>query len=64
LNITLNWKISDRSFFTRLVNQLSVKPFLTMEVTTDIEDKDFEKYLENPTLRLPNEIGVMSLYLK
>ena len=35
-----------------------------MEVTTDIEDKDFEKYLENPTLRLPNEIGVMSLYLK
>lgn len=64
LTVTLDWKISDRSLFTRLVNQLSVKPFLTMEVTTDIADKDFEKYLIDTSLKLPNVIGVTSLILK
>lgn len=64
LTVTLHWKISDRSFFTRLVNQLSVKPFLTMEVTTDIADKDFEKYLTDTSLKLPDVIGVTSLILK
>ena len=64
MTVTLDWKVSDRSFFTRLVNQLSVKPFLTLEVTTNIEDKDFEKYLTDTSLKLPDVIGVTSLILK
>jgi len=64
LTVTLDWKISDRSFFTRLINQLSSKPFLTMEVTTDIADKDFEKYLSDTSLKLPDVIGVTSLVLR
>lgn len=64
LTVTLDWKISDRSFFTRLVNQLASKPFLTMEVTTDMEDKDFEKYLSDSSLKLPDVIGITSLILK
>ena len=61
--VTLHWKISDRSFFTRLVNQLTVRPFLTMEVTTDLEDGYFEKYLIDERLELPKAIAVMSLKL-
>jgi hypothetical protein len=64
LTITLDWKVSDRSFFTRLVNQLSTKSFLTMEVTTDMADKDFEKYLIDKSLELPKVIGITSLILK
>lgn len=64
LSTTLDWKISDRSFFTRLVNLLAVKPFLTVEVTTDLEDKKFKKYCEDPSLKLPKVIGVTSLILK
>jgi hypothetical protein len=63
LTVTLNWNISDRSFFTRLVNQLSVKPFLTMEVTTNKEDKEFEKYCGESSQKLPDLIGVTSLIL-
>ncbi len=64
LSTTIDWKISDRSFFTRLVNLLAVKPFLTLEVTTDLEDKEFKKYCEDSSLKLPNVIGVTSLILR
>lgn len=64
LTVTLNWNISDRSFFTRLVNQLSANSYLTLEVTTDKEDKDFEKYCSDSSLKLPDVIGVTSLILK
>jgi len=63
LTLTLAWKVSDRSFFTRLVNQLSSKPFLTMVVTTDIADKDFEKYLKDTSLKLPEVMNITSLTL-
>lgn len=64
LTVSLDWKVSDRSFFTRLVNQISAKSFLTIEVTTDIADKDFEKYLSDKNLKLPSVIGITSLILK
>jgi len=63
LSMTLKWNISDRSFFTRLVNLLSLQSYLTLEVTTDMEDKEFEKFCLDPSLQLPNLIGITSLLL-
>ena len=63
LAMTLAWNISDRSLFTRLVNLLSVKESLTLEVTTDMEDKEFEKYCLDSSLELPKVISITSFHL-
>jgi len=64
LTMTLRWQISDQAFFTRLVNLLLVQGFLTLEVTTDMEDKEFEKFCPDSSLELPKLIGITSLLLK
>lgn len=63
LTMTLQWNISDRSLFTRLVNLLSVQGSLTLEVTTNMEDKEFEKFCLDSSLELPKLIGITSLLL-
>jgi len=63
LKISLNWQIDDRSLFTRLVSQLSSRPFLTLSVTTSIEDKDFEKYSLDSSLQLPKSMIIRQLTL-
>ena len=64
LTITLHWKVSDRSLFTRLVSQLTLKPSLTIELTTSLEDDVFAKHCEDPSLELPKLMGVTSLWLR
>ena len=64
LTITLYWRVSDRSLFTRLVSQLSLKPYLTIELTTSLEDDAFAKHCEDPSLELPKLIDVTGLWLR
>lgn len=64
LTITFDWRVSDRSLFTRLVSQLSFKPYLTIELTTSLEDDVFAKHCEDPSLELPKLMGVTSLWLR
>jgi hypothetical protein len=64
LTIRLQWEVSDRSLFTRLVSQLSFKPYLTIELTTSLEDDAFAKHCEDPSLELPGLMGVTGLWLR
>jgi hypothetical protein len=62
-SITLNWHVSDRSFFTRLISQLSTREFLKIQITTDKNDSDFEPYTLDPSLELQKFIRIKDLFL-
>jgi hypothetical protein len=52
-HITFHWKISDRSFFTRLLNSINANKTLTVILFLHKMDDFFQKYAEDSSVKLP-----------
>ncbi len=59
--ITFHWKISDRSFFTRLLNAVAVNKTLTVVLFLQKMDDFFQQYAEDSTIELPKVFIVEGL---
>ena len=60
-HVAFNWKISDRSFFTRLFNSIAASKTLTFVVFLREKDNFFGKYAEDKTIELPEYIPIEGL---
>lgn len=58
---TFRWKISDRSFFTRLLNSINAGKTFTFVVFLREKDEFFRQYAEDPTVELPKYLAVEGL---
>jgi len=58
---TFRWKVSDRSFFTRLLNAINSGKTFTFVVFLREKDEFFRQYAEDPTVELPKYLAVEGL---